>query len=79
MMIEKINQKPIASLSLDLDNQWSYRKIHGDRGWETLALDGQVLRGSYLLETDNPSGESPFCDNSSYCLFSRKRVNLTTL
>ncbi|MCU0527534.1 MAG: polysaccharide deacetylase family protein [Elainella sp. Prado103] len=28
-------RKPIASLSLDLDNQWSYMKIHGDPGWET--------------------------------------------
>lgn len=27
--------KPIASLSLDLDNQWSYMKTHGDPGWET--------------------------------------------
>jgi hypothetical protein len=26
--------KPIASLSLDLDNQWSYMKIHGDEGWQ---------------------------------------------
>jgi hypothetical protein len=26
--------KPLASLSLDLDNQWSYLKIHGDAGWE---------------------------------------------
>jgi peptidoglycan-N-acetylglucosamine deacetylase len=26
--------KPIASLSLDLDNQWSYMKTHGDEGWE---------------------------------------------
>ena len=25
----------MASLSLDLDNQWSYMKIHGDSGWET--------------------------------------------
>lgn len=28
-------EKPIASISLDLDNQWSYMKIHGDKGWET--------------------------------------------
>jgi peptidoglycan/xylan/chitin deacetylase (PgdA/CDA1 family) len=28
--------KPIASLSLDLDNQWSYMKTHGDPGWEAL-------------------------------------------
>ena len=28
-------QKPIASLSLDLDNKWSYMKTHGDPGWET--------------------------------------------
>lgn len=26
--------KPIASISLDLDNQWSYMKTHGDAGWE---------------------------------------------
>jgi hypothetical protein len=26
--------KPLATLSLDLDNQWSYMKIHGDEGWE---------------------------------------------
>jgi hypothetical protein len=26
--------KRIASISLDLDNQWSYMKIHGDKGWE---------------------------------------------
>src|SRR6185503_7071522 len=26
--------KPIASLSLDLDNKWSYMKTHGDPGWE---------------------------------------------
>lgn len=28
--------KPIASLSLDLDNQWSYLKTHGDPSWVTL-------------------------------------------
>lgn len=27
--------KTIASLSLDLDNKWSYLKTHGDRGWES--------------------------------------------
>lgn len=28
--------KPRATLSLDLDNQWSYQKTHGDPGWESL-------------------------------------------
>lgn len=28
------NIKPIAGISLDLDNQWSYMKIHGDEGWD---------------------------------------------
>lgn len=28
------SQQPIASLSFDLDNKWSYLKIHGDSGWE---------------------------------------------
>ncbi len=27
-------QQPLASLSLDLDNLWSYMKTHGDSGWE---------------------------------------------
>jgi hypothetical protein len=26
--------RPFASLSLDLDNKWSYMKTHGDAGWE---------------------------------------------
>jgi peptidoglycan/xylan/chitin deacetylase (PgdA/CDA1 family) len=26
--------RPYASLSLDLDNQWSYMKTHGDAGWQ---------------------------------------------
>jgi peptidoglycan/xylan/chitin deacetylase (PgdA/CDA1 family) len=26
--------KPACSLALDLDNQWSYMKTHGDPGWE---------------------------------------------
>lgn len=26
--------RPIASLSLDLDNKWSYMKTHGDAGWD---------------------------------------------
>jgi peptidoglycan/xylan/chitin deacetylase (PgdA/CDA1 family) len=30
-----VSDKPLASLSLDLDNQWSYMKTHGDAGWET--------------------------------------------
>jgi peptidoglycan/xylan/chitin deacetylase (PgdA/CDA1 family) len=27
--------KKVASLSLDLDNQWSYMKTHGDNAWES--------------------------------------------
>lgn len=30
-----LKDKPIASLSLDLDNQWSYMKTHGDKAWES--------------------------------------------
>lgn len=32
--IKSDSSKPLASLSLDLDNQWSYMKTHGDPGWE---------------------------------------------
>jgi peptidoglycan/xylan/chitin deacetylase (PgdA/CDA1 family) len=47
--------KPIASLSLDLDNKWSYMKTHGDAGWETLPsyLDSCVPRVlKFLKERD---------------------------
>jgi hypothetical protein len=29
-------EKPLASLSLDLDNEWSYMKTRGDPGWSSL-------------------------------------------
>jgi hypothetical protein len=43
--------KPIASLSLDLDNEWSYLKTHGDPDWESLPsyLDVVVPRVLELL------------------------------
>jgi len=47
--------KPIASLSLDLDNKWSYMKTHGDAGWETFPsyLDTVVPRTlQFLKERD---------------------------
>jgi peptidoglycan/xylan/chitin deacetylase (PgdA/CDA1 family) len=46
---------PIASLSLDLDNQWSYMKTHGDAGWEAFPsyLDVVVPRFlSFLRERE---------------------------
>ena len=27
--------KPVTSISLDLDNKWSYLKTHGDSAWES--------------------------------------------
>ena len=41
-----------ASLSLDLDNQWSYMKTHGDAGWETFPsyLDVVVPRVLQFLK-----------------------------
>jgi peptidoglycan-N-acetylglucosamine deacetylase len=29
-----MENKLLASISLDLDDQWSYMKVHGDEGWE---------------------------------------------
>jgi peptidoglycan-N-acetylglucosamine deacetylase len=44
--------KPIASLSLDLDNKWSYMKTHGDAGWESYPsyLDVVVPRALAFLK-----------------------------
>jgi peptidoglycan-N-acetylglucosamine deacetylase len=35
--------KPLASLSLDLDNKWSYMKTHGDAGWESFPSYFDIL------------------------------------
>ena len=47
--------KPIASLSLDLDNKWSYMKTHGDPGWEALPsyLDIVVPRVLKIFQEEN--------------------------
>ncbi|HQU81677.1 MAG TPA: polysaccharide deacetylase family protein [Pyrinomonadaceae bacterium] len=47
--------KPIASLSLDLDNKWSYMKTHGDAGWESFPtyLDAVVPRSLKFLKERN--------------------------
>ena len=44
--------KPICSLSLDLDNKWSYMKTHGDPGWESYPsyLDLVVPRFLKILD-----------------------------
>lgn len=47
--------KSVASLSLDLDNKWSYMKTHGDAGWETYPtyLDTVIPRVlEFLKERD---------------------------
>jgi len=47
--------KSIASLSLDLDNKWSYMKTHGDAGWESFPsyLDAVVPRSLAFLKERN--------------------------
>lgn len=47
--------KNIASLSLDLDNKWSYMKTHGDAGWESFPsyLDVVVPRALSFLKERN--------------------------
>jgi hypothetical protein len=44
--------KPIASLSLDLDNEWSYLKTRGDAAWEAMPsyLDTVVPRVLEILK-----------------------------
>ncbi len=47
--------KQTASLSLDLDNKWSYMKTHGDAGWESFPsyLDVVVPRALKFLQERN--------------------------
>ena len=49
------SKKTIASLSLDLDNKWSYLKTHGDPGWEMFPsyLDTLVPRVLAFLAQRN--------------------------
>lgn len=53
--LNKKNNQPVASLSLDLDNQWSYMKTHGDTGWESFPsyLDVVIPRVLEFLEARN--------------------------
>ncbi len=37
------SSKPLASLSLDLDNKWSYLKTHGDANWETFPTYFEIV------------------------------------
>ncbi len=48
-------RRPICSLSLDLDNLWSYMKTHGDSGWESLPtyLDLVVPRVLEILRQNH--------------------------
>lgn len=45
--------KPVCSLSLDLDNQWSYMKTHGDPGWEALPSYLDLVVPRVLKTLDN--------------------------
>jgi hypothetical protein len=49
------SKKPLASLSLDLDNKWSYMKTHGDAGWESFPsyLDKIVPRALQFFKERN--------------------------
>ena len=48
-----MNSKPLASLSLDLDNEWSYLKTRADPAWETMPsyLDTVVPRVLEILKS----------------------------
>ncbi len=53
--MEHSTGRPVASLSLDLDNQWSYMKTHGDPDWKDFPtyLDWSVPRIlEFLAERD---------------------------
>lgn len=49
------SSKPVASLSLDLDNKWSYLKTHGNAAWQTLPsyFDSLVPRVLNILDDHN--------------------------
>ena len=67
--------RPMASVSLDVDNQWSYMKTHGDAGWESRpsyydvffdtaleALDALNLRITFFVvgvDAADPANQRP--------------------
>ncbi len=46
------NHKPLASLSLDLDNKWSYMKTHGDAGWKSFPSYLDIFNPHVLTALD---------------------------
>jgi hypothetical protein len=51
-MEKKNSKRAVASLSMDLDNKWSYLKTHGDQAWERYPsyLDRVVPRIQQMLD-----------------------------
>ena len=49
------SSQPFAGLSLDLDNKWSYMKIHGDPGWESFPSYLDVVVPRFLEVLKNRS------------------------
>jgi len=51
-MDKKTSNRAVASLSMDLDNKWSYLKTHGDKAWESYPsyLDRVVPRIQQMLD-----------------------------
>jgi len=45
--------KPLASLSLDLDNEWAYLKTHGDPGWNAFPSYLDVVVPRFLRVLDD--------------------------
>ena len=52
-MSENTSQKPIASISLDLDNKWSYLKTAGNPKWETYPSYFELCVPRFLEFFDN--------------------------
>ena len=48
----KARETALAIVSLDLDNQWSYMKTHGDAGWESFPSYLDLVVPSYSAFLD---------------------------
>ncbi len=51
-MMVRVDDRPLATLSLDLDNEWAYLKTRGDATWKALPsyLDRAVEHGLHLFD-----------------------------
>jgi hypothetical protein len=73
------SSRPLAGLSLDLDNQWSYLKTHGDSGWQEYPSYYHLFLPSLLDHLDEAGLKITFFIVGQDAVLAKNRTLLSLL